>query len=570
MINKKSKNPFERGLFNVLVSINPIGKAAIILVLIFGSGLFVYTTGGTWYVYSHIMYIPIILAAYLFNVPGGIITGIVAGIVLGPFMPLNVETGELQSTVNWLFRTVIFSIAGLILGSMFSLAKKRLEEIQRLALFDRDTGLPNRAHLLLTIEKLAKEANTDTQYALFILLLDNHSQITRILDAEELSKLNKQLSQRSNSVLKSYENIYLLFPYLLCIIVRADGGEEYCKVLADTIYSQFQSPIKVNKIPVYINISIGVAIDYIRDINPSLFLQQGMIAANIASEKELNYWIYRQEEFDAVKNKQILLGGVTTAIRDNEFELHYQPIIRMSTGHIIGVEALLRWHHPKLGNIPPMEFLPTLENTSLLYSVHDWVMEKAMSELMDWEFFSGSMAINLSTRLLLDHGWIKKYEDLLKRLKLDPVRIVFEITETAIMKDIEKSAVALSRLKAMGSSISLDDFGTGYSSLEYIQMLPIDYMKIDQRFISSIVNSTKSQMIAKAAISLARSIGVETVAEGIETQAEYDWLVKEGCIYGQGFMISKPMPGKALVKWVQEEHGIGKESKVHNSLDLNQ
>ena len=143
---------------------------------------------------------------------------------------------------------------------------------------------------------------------------------------------------------------------------------------------------------------------------------------------------------------------------------------------------------------------------------------------------------------------------------VDPSRIVFEITETAIMKDVDKSNTALSRLKAMGSMVALDDFGTGYSSLEYIQMLPIDYMKIDQRFITNVSNQPKNQKITKTAISLAKSIGVETVAEGIEKQADYDWLVSENCRYGQGFLIGKPMPGEKLAKWIKNREQEGNKA----------
>ena len=557
--NRKNK-PIGQNVFHLQTKMNSFHKILLILIFIAGSGLLVYATGGIKYVYSHTMYIPIILAAYFFNVPGGILVGVIAGLVLGPLMPLNVETGEMQSTVNWMYRTGIFTILGAITGHIFSLTKKQVKEMRRMMFYDRETGLPNRSHLYVDLDKMAKEDSRESQFALFVILVDNHAQITRILEMEELNSLNAKVSARLKYVLEDSEKVYQLFPYLLCIVMKADEGEDFCRAIVESIYNELQMPFEINRVPVFLNVSIGIAIEHLQHISSTFFVQKGIVAALIASEKEMKYWIYKQEEFSAVRNSQMLLGDVSGGIEHNEFELYYQPIVNLVDGKTKGVEALLRWHHRKFGMVPPMSFLPILEHTSLLYSVHDWVLEEAIGQLMEWHNYSEKMAINLSTRLLLDHSWIQKYENLLKTFMVDPSRIVFEITETAIMKDVDKSNTALSRLKAMGSMVALDDFGTGYSSLEYIQMLPIDYMKIDQRFITNVSNQPKNQKITKTAISLAKSIGVETVAEGIEKQADYDWLVSENCRYGQGFLIGKPMPGEKLAKWIKNREQEGNKA----------
>ena len=536
-----SKTALQPGLF---------WKLLLIVSLIAGSGVLVYLTGGIKYVYSHTIYLSIIMGAYFFGIPGGILVGILAGLVLGPYMPLNVQTGEMQTTVNWLYRMSMFIIVGGVLGYLFSLVMQQVVEIRRMALYDRNTGLPNRSHLYLDLDKLLKQNDKDSKYAVFIILVDNHSRITRILEMEEMNRLNGMVSARLKTLLEEKAVVYQLFPYLLCAITKVDSSEGFCHSIAETVYDELQTPFEISNIPVFINVSIGIAINELNSLSPSYFLQKGIMAAQIASERELKYWVYSKEEFVNVRDSQALLGDVTAGMEHHEFDLHYQPIVELATGKVKAVEALLRWNHHKLGMIPPMKFLPTLEHTSLLYSIHEWELEVAIKQLTVWSGYSGKMSINLSTRLLLDDSWIHKFEDLLEQFRIDPQRIIFEITETAIMKDIENSKQTLAWLKKIGSLISLDDFGTGYSSLEYIQMLPLDHLKIDQHFIKNSNELPKSRQIVQVAISLSDSIELESIAEGIETSEMYDWLTKAGCKYGQGYFIGKPMAGADFAAWL--------------------
>lgn len=539
-------------------------QIVIIAVIIIGSGFFVYATGGIKYVYSHTMYIAIMLAAYFFNVPGGIVVGLIAGLVLGPLMPLNVVTGEMQTTINWMYRMGIFTVVGIIQGYIFSLVKKQVEELRHLALFNRHTNLPNRTHLLIDLDEIIKNNDPDIRYALFVIFLDNHAKITRILETDEIDRLNIKVAERLLQATAGRQKVYQILPYSLCILCKIDENDKQCcQRIADAIYDALKTPFEINRVPVFINICTGIAIDKVSQISPTYFVQKATVAAQIASEKEIKAWEYHLEEFDSARTSQVLLGDVLWGLDQHEFSLHYQPIVRLKDREIKSVEALLRWKHHEFGMIPPLEFLPNLEHTSLLYSIHDWEMETALKQLTQWDDFNGTLTINLSTRLLLDDSWINKFENLLDTYKIDAGRIVFEITETAIMKDIENSRVAINQLKRMGSLIAMDDFGTGYSSLGYVQILPVDHLKIDRRFITDVHSSTKNQKIVRMALSLAKSIEVETVAEGIESQVDYDWLLKEGCTYGQGFLMGKPMPGCVLINWIKD----WKNSVIEPSLE---
>ena len=552
-IKKKIQKSICEDIIQPSSQIGRVWQVIFTILLICCAGFLVYTTGGLKYVYSHSMYIPIILAGFFFNIPGGILVGIIGGLLLGPWMPMDVETGEMQTVVNWAYRMGVFTIIGGIQGFIFSIVKRQVKEMQQQALFNRYTGLPNRSRLIIDLDRLKNEEKPDTRYGVFVILVDNHSKITRILEMEEMNKLNRMVSDRLKSILGESAVLYQILPYLLCIKMQVEGSDKLCESIASSIHNALLEPLEINHVPVFINISIGIAVDSLKEISPQFFLQNATVAAQIASEKELRYWIYKKEEFENARNSQALLGDVLYGIEKHEFSLNYQPIIKLSDGKIKGVEALLRWNHGELGMIPPMSFLPALEQTSLLYSIHDWELHEAVEQLAAWNFYKGYLGINLSTRLLLDHTWIGRFESLLSAFNLNAKRIIFEITETAIMKDVERSKEALHRLKNIGSSIALDDFGTGYSSLEYIQILPIDYMKIDQRFIANVHKESKKQQIVQTAISLAKSIEVATVAEGIETRADYDWLRKAGCKYGQGYWMGKPMPGGELEKWVKRE-----------------
>jgi EAL domain-containing protein (putative c-di-GMP-specific phosphodiesterase class I)/GGDEF domain-containing protein len=528
--------------------------ALLVVVLILLSGLLVYYTGGIKYVYSHFMYIPIFLAAYFFDVPGGVIAGILGGLVLGPSMPMVVETGEMQTLYNWLYRLIIFTLVGGMQGAVFATVKRQVKELHWQASHNRYTGLPNRTHLYLDLEQKKENRSLDTVYAIFMIQVDNHARITRILDMEELNKLNMMVFHRLKNILGDSSVLYQILPYLLCLAVEIDDERNTCDFIAESIYAALREPFEINDVPVFVNISIGVAQDNLKNMSPHISLQNATVAAQVASEKELKYWIYEREEFQTARNSQALLGDVLQGIDRHEFKLNFQPIVRLQNGEVMGVEALLRWNHGKLGLIPPMSFLPALEHTSLLYSLHDWEICEIVAQLASWKNFDGYLGINLSTRVLLDHSWIERFESLLDTFDLYASRIIFEITETAIIKDVERSLSALKRLRAIGSRIALDDFGTGYSSLEYIQLLPVDYMKIDKSFVLGVHKEPKKQQIVHTALSLAASIEMQTIAEGIESQADFDWLLKAGCMYGQGFWIGKPMPGNKLESWIKANH----------------
>jgi len=229
------------------------------------------------------------------------------------------------------------------------------------------------------------------------------------------------------------------------------------------------------------------------------------------------------------------------ALEREEFVLHYQPQVDLKTGRIVGVEALLRWVHPERGLIPPMEFIPVAEETGLIVPIGEWVLREACRTAAAWgrRFGPLTMAVNVSARQLSDPYFPVRVAEILEETGLAPERLILELTETALMRDMEANARVLDTLRGTGVGIAIDDFGTGYSSLAYLRQLPVTILKVDRSFVSEIPKDTA---IAATVIALADKLGLLTVAEGVETEEQRRWLADEGCAMIQGFLISRPLP----------------------------
>lgn len=514
--------------------------------------LLVHNTGGIKYVFSHTMYIPIILAAYFFQVPGGVIAGIVGGLLLGPYMPLTVATGEMQDVTNWVYRMLIFTGIGSMLGIMFSVTEKGLKKIEWLANHAPETGLPNLSHLIKSLEKIANEEDGETQYALLAVRINNYAEITSIFSVGEMNELSVKFADVIRVLTADNGSIFHFYPQTFLVYRKLQTGEEEIRTLIEQNFNKLENPMAINDIPLFFNISIGVAIEKVKDLVPSAFFMKAKLASKMAGEKDRDYSFYQPGAAEWTRNAQIILGDIPKTVEKNEFELYYQPIIEIASSQIVGMEALIRWHHKTLGDLMPASFLPISENTSLIFIIHDWVMKAAIQRLSVWKTFQGCMSINLSTRLLLDQNWIDIFTSLLNAYEVDASRIIFEVTESSLIVDRHRSIDTLTRLCDLGVKIAIDDFGTGYSSFEYIHMLPVDYLKIDRRFIMDGLTSVKSQEIVKSIIRMAKTLEIQSIAEGVETTGQIEWLRSIHCDFAQGFLISRPQSSERIQAWLNQ------------------
>ncbi|QRN82759.1 GGDEF domain-containing protein [Chloroflexota bacterium] len=466
-------------------------------------------------------------------------------------MPISVSTGEMQDLMNWLYRLVMFTGVGGISGFLFTVVNKRTDEVSWMATHSPETGLPNYNHFIDALNCEKQDAEPGTQIALVAIRINNYSEVTAIFNVEETRALSVKFSQMIRCLMPVETNIYHYFSHTFFFYLNLNefSLDEIRDYIEQNFY-KIEKPIQINRIPLFFKISVGIAVDSVENLAPSSLFRKANWAANLAADQKLNCALYEPETDQSSRKTQRLLGEIKAAANKDHFELFYQPIIKLQSSEVVGVEALIRWNHPDLGYLQPMDFLPYCENTSLIFLIHDWVMKTAIKKISNWPDYEGFVSINLSTRLLIDGQWIDTLVKLLEAYKVDASRLVFEVTESSLIEDQVESIKTVMALRDLGTKIAIDDFGTGYSSFEYVYMLPVQYLKIDRSFVKEDIEASKSQAIIKAIIQLAEALEIQSVAEGVETQEQLDWLTEHGCDYVQGFLLSRPLPNDRIGLWM--------------------
>ena len=272
----------------------------------------------------------------------------------------------------------------------------------------------------------------------------------------------------------------------------------------------------------------------------------------VAKQGHLGYAVYSDDEDRHTASHLGLLNHLRESLAQNHLALYYQPKIRIATGRPEGVEALLRWPHPRRGFIPPDQFIPLAEQTGIMGPLTHWVLETGLRQCRAWNSQGQplNVAINLSTRALHDQQFPQTVATLLRQYDLAPARLTLEITESALMSDPARALEVLTHLAGLGVRLSIDDFGTGYSSLGYLKRLPVHEVKIDKAFVLAMGSDPKDAAIVQAVIVLAHALDLEVVAEGVEDQTTWDLLASWGCDSAQGYYMSRPLPAGEIPSWL--------------------
>jgi EAL domain-containing protein (putative c-di-GMP-specific phosphodiesterase class I) len=304
--------------------------------------------------------------------------------------------------------------------------------------------------------------------------------------------------------------------------------------------------------------SIGISLFPEDGRDPGELIQKADLAVNHAKKQGRGQYHFFSEELDAAARLRLELEkGLRKALQLDRLFVEFQPQVELGQNHVVGVEALARWKDPTRGLIPPDQFIPVAEESGLIIQIGEWVLRAACSQARDWVSAEGvplRVAVNVSARQLTDVLFTEKVERTLSEVGLRADRLELEITESTLLHHPEAAIAAIQRLRSMGVRISIDDFGTGYSSLSALRQLPVSTLKIDRSFVRDVAEDPAGAKITMAAVALGRALGLETVAEGVETPEQLAFLRSCGCDLVQGFLFSRPLGAEALQRWLQDSN----------------
>jgi diguanylate cyclase (GGDEF)-like protein/PAS domain S-box-containing protein len=438
---------------------------------------------------------------------------------------------------------------------------RRLSELNlHLSLHDSLTGLPNRASFRDQVEAAIEGADRDgSELAVLLMDLDRFKEINDTLGHHYGDLLLIELARRLTSVLRTGDSVARLggdeFGVLVSDVSDSSTVLEY---VIERILAALEQPFLVDGLPLHVEASIGVARYPAHGGDVDLLLQRADVAMYLAKDSGTTHAVYTAELDHHDTASLTLLSELPRAIRDRELVLHYQPKLDVRSGELAGLEALTRWRHPTRGMIPPGDFISAAEKTGLMQPLTLYVLDEALKQLARWRsegYVQGvTMAVNLSMRNLVDPRLPEQVADALDSWELPGECLIFEITESAIISDPAGTKDVIRRLKALGVGISIDDFGTGYTSLAYLARLPITQLKIDRSFVIDMNRNADDAAIVRSIITLGHDLGLEVVAEGVETEEARDQLARLGCDTIQGYWLSAPLPPCELRAWLAARH----------------
>ena len=426
----------------------------------------------------------------------------------------------------------------------YAIERKRAEvELAHQAMHDALTGLPNRA---LFYDRLGQALNRGgrqgTAVAVLFLDLDRFKLVNDSLGHSAGDKLLVAVAERLAGVLRAGDTAARFGGDEFVILCEDVNGERQAIAIAERIASELEAPFVIDSDEVFAHTSVGIALAAEPGARPEALIRDADAAMYRAKERGGGvYEVFDDAMRERAVRRMATENALHRALDRGEFVMHYQPIVQMATGALYGVEALARWQHPERGLVMPGEFIEAAEETGLIIALGAWAFDTACRQSAAWDG-KVMMSVNLSARQCTHPDLVSAFGAILQRTGADPAAVSLEITETALMEDIELSTATLSALKELGLRLALDDFGTGYSSLRALQHLPVDVVKIDRSFIEPIERDPQEAAIVAAVISLSHALGLRTVAEGIETIAQVDRLRALGCDLAQGFYFAKPGP----------------------------
>lgn len=428
----------------------------------------------------------------------------------------------------------------------------REEKLEFLAQHDVLTHLPNRNAIEKCLARLVTQP--DTQVAVLFIDLDGFKPVNDSLGHAVGDRILEETAERLQSQIAPHDLLGRFGGDEFVAIVHTQKAEHEVVQLAHNLLAQFNTPFHFEDLEVSLSATIGIADNSEPLQHPLELIQRADVAMYEAKRRGGSSYHWYSSDLDAGMQSQVeLRTQLQEGIQQQQFELFYQPIVD-GAGHPVGVEALVRWKHPQRGYISPGDFIPLAEATGQIIAIADWVFEQACKDTPTL-LAAGieSVSINFSPLQFYRDDLLENIEHALQRYGVKPQALVVEITENVFMRDSQHMIQMLHRLRKLGLSIAIDDFGTGFASLSYLNQLPVDSLKIDQSFIRGIEQARRNSAIARGVLTIAQELGVKTIAEGVETEAERDYLIQHNCSQMQGFLFCRPQPLAATLQWLQEQ-----------------
>ena len=428
----------------------------------------------------------------------------------------------------------------------------------KMALYDSLTGLPNRALFLERLEQALNRAKADSVYQFAVLFLDcdRFKVVNDSLGHLVGDELLIAVARRLEASLSQKDTLSRLGGDEFAILLTDIQDLNYTTFVADGILESLSFPFQLQGHEVFISASIGIALGNSTVHQPEHLLRDADTAMYRAKALgKGQYHIFAPAMHDAALQLLHLESNLRKAINQQEFIVHYQPIIDLSDGKIAGFEALVRWQHPQYGMISPQSFIPIAEETSLIIPIDRWVLQQACHQLRLWQKekltdYPLFISVNLSARQFAQLDLIDRIDQILTETQLNPECLKLEITESAIMDNVNFAAVILQKLRERSIGLSIDDFGTGYSSLSYMHSFPVSSLKIDRSFVQRLDGNPENLGLIPAIISIAKTMGMSAIAEGIETTQQLNQLKTLGCDFGQGYLFSKPVEAQRATELI--------------------
>uniref|UniRef100_B8HRI7 Response regulator receiver modulated diguanylate cyclase/phosphodiesterase with PAS/PAC sensor(S) n=1 Tax=Cyanothece sp. (strain PCC 7425 / ATCC 29141) TaxID=395961 RepID=B8HRI7_CYAP4 len=483
------------------------------------------------------------------------------GQVLEEELPVNIT----PLPITWLHHQIVPLGDGIAITARdISERKQKEAELHRQAFYDPLTELPNRTYFMNRLTKVLERAGRrqDFHYAVFFLDLDRFKVVNDSLGHLLGDEFLKAIARRLSSCLREEDMVARLGGDEFAILLEELSNPDIVHRIAERLQRVLSAPFTLKQHELFTTASIGIALGTSYYEQPEAILRDADIAMYQAkTQGKARHIIFDQAMHTRAVKRWQLESDLRWAIERREFCLVYQPIVSIQTERLIGFEALVRWHHPQRGWISPAEFISVAEETGLIIPLGHWVLWEGCRQLRQWQSqFNLSptaeppltVSVNLSSKQFCQPDLIHYIQQVLQQTGMEGTCLKLELTESILMENLSTATSLLVQLKELGIQLALDDFGTGYSSLSYLHRFPLDVLKIDRSFINGIEAETENLEIVRTILSLARSLNLQVVAEGVETQAQLDHLQALQCGYAQGYLISRPLTPEKTEQFLQE------------------